>query len=272
MSAAVGEAASDDSWTVVIPAFNEEPFLKRTFETVCTQSEPPSRIVLVDNKSTDGTLKVMEELAASVPDIGVTILSDDRPGKVNALETGISAVTTEFIALCDADTVYPADYLKRAARMMKNGATETVASFAFGVYEGTSPLAAKLVRLKGMIVSSLLPRQGHTGGYGQCFRTSALKAAGGYSASVWPYMVADHEVVNRILRRGRIAYAFDHFCLTSARRGDRKRVDWRLHERLLYNVLPYRFQDWFFYEYLRPRFEARGMFNSNLRQRDWDAE
>ncbi|MEM9495296.1 MAG: glycosyltransferase family 2 protein [Pseudomonadota bacterium] len=270
-------AASNDAtpavpkWSVVIPAYNEESFLGATVDTIKEQTRGEVTIILVDNNSTDRTRAIMDEIAETSPERKVTVLADPRPGKINALETGIRAVDTEFIALCDADTLYPKTYLERAETMMNEGDGRFVAAFAFGVYGDDSPFRRRFRRCKGALMARIAPGQGHTGGYGQSFRTEALRDAGGYSASLWPYMVADHEIVNRILKVGAIAYHYDHYCETSPRRGARGNVDWRLHERLLYNFLPHSRQDWFFYEYLKPRFEARKMFNANLRDRDWDA-
>ena len=257
-------------WSVIIPAYNEEDFLSETVASIKAQTVANATLILVDNKSTDGTRKVMEEIASSSPEREIVILSDDRPGKINALETGIAAVETEFVSLCDADTIYPPDYLARAEEMMD--ANDTVAAaFAFGVYADDSKFRSWYRRNKGALMASLARNQGHTGGYGQSYRTANLRKAGGYAASLWPFMVADHEIVNRVAKTGAIAYRADHFCITSERRGARGNVDWRLHERLLYNFLPHSRQDWFFYSYLKPRFEARRMFNANLRDRDWEA-
>lgn len=257
-------------WSVVIPAYNEEAFLEKTVAAIKAQTAADATLILVDNKSTDGTRRVMDAIKAASPERNVVILSDDRPGKVNALETGIARVETEFVALCDADTFYPPDYLARAEAMLNEG-EDVAAAFAFGVYADDGTFRSWYRRNKGALMASLAPKQGHTGGYGQCYRTSALRKAGGYSASVWPFMVADHEIVNRVAKVGVIRYSADHYCITSDRRGARGNVDWRLHERLLYNVLPHSKQDWFFYKYLKPRFEARNMYNANLRDRDWEA-
>lgn len=256
-------------WSVIIPAYNEEAFLEKTAAAIKAQIVSDATLILVNNLSTDGTADVMEEIKAASPERNVIILSDDRPGKVNALETGIAAVETEFVALCDADTFYPPDYLARA-EMMLSQSDHVAGAFAFGVYADDGALRSWYRRNKGALMAALAPRQGHTGGYGQSYRTAALRKAGGYSASVWPFMVADHEIVNRVAKVGAIRYSAEHYCITSDRRGARGNVDWRLHERLLYNFLPHSKQDWFFYSYLKPRFEARRMYNANLRDRDWE--
>lgn len=257
-------------WSVVVPAYNEEQYLAETLASITAQTIRDATMILIDNGSSDETAVVMQRFARENPDRKTVILSDLRPGKINALETGIAAVETEFVALCDADTIYPPLYLERAGAMLGDTEDDVVAAFAFGVYSDAGPLGAWFTKTKGAIIAGLWPKQGHTGGYGHAFKTAALRKAGGYSAKLWPFMVADHEVVNRIVKHGAIAYRRNHWCLTSSRRAGRGNVDWKLHERLLYNFTPAANKDWFFYEYLRPRFEARKFFNANLRRRDWE--
>ncbi|MEO1252355.1 MAG: glycosyltransferase [Pseudomonadota bacterium] len=264
-----GATARAARWSVVIPAYNEEDFLPATLDAFFAQTADNARLIMVDNKSTDATRSIMERAAAGHPGRSVTILTDDRPGRIQALETGIAAVETEFAALWDADTIYPEDYLAQAERLY-DSSENVAAAFAFGVYSAAGPARAWFTRTKGAVVAALLRNQGHTGGYGQTFRTSILHKTGGYSPSLWPYTVADHELAHRVAKHGRIAYDRDFWCLTSSRRKDRRRIDWTLPERLGYNLTPAFMREWFFYSYLRPRLEARKMYNANLRDRDWE--
>ncbi len=55
-------------WSVIIPAYNEEDFLGETVTSIKAQTVTNATLILVDNKSTDGTAAVMEEIAASSPE------------------------------------------------------------------------------------------------------------------------------------------------------------------------------------------------------------
>ncbi|MDX2225441.1 MAG: hypothetical protein SFV21_21995, partial [Rhodospirillaceae bacterium] len=97
----------------------------------------------------------------------------------------------------------------------------------------------------------------------------ALRDAGGYGAHHWPFVLKDHELIHRVLKRGRVRYDWDLWCIPSPRRNDRRAVRWSLAERLLYHVSPFAAKDWFFYRFLGPRFAARGMADTRLRARNW---
>ena len=124
-------------------------------------------------------------------------------------------------------------------------------------------------RWKTGLVSAALARQCHTGGFGHIFRTKIIRKAGGYSRDIWPYMQADHEIIHRALKHGRCAYHRDLWCRPSTRRADRKRVSWTLFEVIIYHLTPYALKDWYFYNFLGPRFRQRNMTNINLREQPW---
>ena len=120
-------------------------------------------------------------------------------------------------------------------------------------------------------MARLWPRQTHTGGFGQSFRTAALRQAGGFSAARWPFVLEDHEIMQQVFKLGRAVYAPDLWCVPSNRRADRAGVNWNAPgaaalpphalraERLVLLQLPQR------------RFTARALDNIKLRraQKSW---
>lgn len=262
-------ATASAGWSVVVPYYNEEAYLAATLASLGAQSVRPLTLILVDNASNDASPEIARTFAAGVAGEGidVSLVSEARPGQAFALEAGIARANAPFTAICDADTIYPPDYLARAEAMMRGDGA--AAAIAFGVGR-PDDFMGRLVRAKGRLASFLMPRQAHGGGYAHAFRTEILKSVGGYSRERWPYCLKDHELIHRVAKRGRLAYDFDHWCLASDRRSDRRRMTWTLAERLLYHLTPYGLKDWFFYEFLRARFEARGLSELRLRERDWE--
>lgn len=258
-------------WSVVVPFYNEaDGFLEPTVRSLLAQSVRPLTLFLVDNNSTDASAAIARAVAQEVPDVTTVHLHEPRAGQVYALEAGLAAVETEFVAVCDADTVYPPHYLANAERLFDRHGAGVVAVLAMGVGPDPARWQAWIKRWKGVVMSRLLPGQAHTGGYAHCFRTRALRAAGGYSKALWPYLLKDHELIHRILKQGRTLYDVDQWCQPSDRRADRSAVRWTLKERLLYHVTPFAAKDWFFYRFLARRFEARQMSDTKLRQRAWE--
>jgi glycosyltransferase involved in cell wall biosynthesis len=257
-------------FTVVIPYFNEEAWLPATLASLSAQTLRPFRVVLVDNASTDSTPAIARQWADAQQGIEVSLLFQPTPGQVHALAMGIAAVETEFIAICDADTIYPPPYLETATRLLDAAPATTIGFIAHDTGPNPhSPFERAGRWLYTHIIPNLLRRQAHGGGYAHLFRTAAYKASGGYSPTLWPYVLKDHELVNRLWKQGDIRYSEQLWIQPSPRRADRKGVRWTLTERILYHATLPSQKDWFFYSFLQPRFDARGQKDTVLRQQNW---
>ncbi|MEL7488661.1 MAG: glycosyltransferase family A protein [Pseudomonadota bacterium] len=129
---AAAAAERDASWTVVIPYFNEEHFIRATLETLAAQSFRDFRLILVDNGSTDASRAIVEDFQRAHPEMSIALLEEREPGQAAALKCGIDAVRSDFTAICDADTHYPPDYLKTADRLLRQRPEAAAALAASG--------------------------------------------------------------------------------------------------------------------------------------------
>lgn len=256
-------------WTFVIAYYNEADYIGATLASLAAQTKRPGRLVLVDNGSTDDGPDIARRVAATIPEVETVHLLETEPGKIFALEAAAPHITTDFVAFGDADTFYPPHYLATADAALKNGGPEVVAAMATDVPAPHDGRAALRKRRHNQVVSRLWPRQTHTGGYGQCFRTRIFVAAGGYNHFHWPFVLMDHEIMQRMVKRGRAIYPYDLWCIPSQRRSDRTRVRWTLAERLLYHFSPWAVRDWYFYHFLASRLRRRNLRHINLREKSW---
>jgi len=256
-------------FSVILPFYDEAAFLPGTLRSWLRQRRKPDEFVLVDNGSSDDSLRVCRECLAGFPG-NVQYVSDLRPGKVNALETGCSVATGDYLAFADADTYYPPQYLSIAEDLILRNEKRVVAVMALGMSQRHGSLVNRVKRTLYVALSHVFTKQVFTGGYGQIIRSDVLSIAGGFSESRWPYVLLDHEVMQRVLKRGDAVYHVDLWCIPSDRRIDRSAVRWTLPERVLYHLTPFRYKDRFFYDFLGPRFAARGMTHLNLRKRCWE--
>lgn len=108
---------------IVIPAHNEAAFLGDTLESLSRQSLPPSRLVVVDDQSTDNTAEVALEYAHNFPYISLikNISSEAHlPGSkvINAFQNGLQALDDNYDIICkfDADLIFPENYLESISR------------------------------------------------------------------------------------------------------------------------------------------------------------
>lgn len=252
-------------WTVIIPFFNERDFLPATLASLAAQQSVP-HVVLVDNGSTDRSGDVAQRECRRLG-LRFDYVFEPKPGKVFALAAGLREVRTRFVATCDADTMYPAEYLATASRLLSvTGTAATGAYYAHSMATREERLPRALyIR----IMSRLLPWQCHTGGAGQTFRTSCLRAAGGFDPAIWNLVLEDHEIMHRVSKTGSVQYSVDLWCAPSSRGRDRGSIRWTLVERILYHVTPPWWQDRLFYAVLGPRLKARKLSSERIRERPY---
>lgn len=253
------------AWSILLPFFNERDYLPATIASLAAQTVPMT-LILIDNGSTDDSAAIAR---AACRDHGMDylLITETRPGKVAALRTGLGWVQTPWVATCDADTLYPPHYLAAAeAVLAKPG---RVAAGAYFVALGADDQARRNKARAVLTGARLLPRQSHTGGAGQAFRTAALRAAGGFDADRWNYVLEDHEVIHRVMRLGSMGYARDLWCAPSPRERDRDSIRWTAFERLIYSAAAPWAGDWFFYSFLASRLLRRRLLSNRIRERQY---
>jgi len=90
--------------SIVIPVYNEESQLAACRDAISQQKESPFEVIVVDNNSTDSTVRV----ALSFP--FVTLIREPRQGVMHARTTGFDAARGDIIGRIDADTILPPDW------------------------------------------------------------------------------------------------------------------------------------------------------------------
>lgn len=251
-------------WTILLAFYNEAGCIEATLRQLLTQTRT-FRLVLVDNGSTDASVACCEAALADAQVDYVILTEAQVQGQTAAFERGLAQVDTEFVATCDADTFYPYDYLQQAERLFDRDERVVVAS-AYFLEQDWHLYRAFASALHQVGAFHLLPKQWHVGAAGHAFRTARLKAAGGYSYRLWPFLMGDHEIIHRVLQHGRQSMSMQHWCCPSPRRGAPLR--WSLLERILYHLTPFPLKGRYF-RWLAVRFERSGMWASRLRTRDW---
>jgi GT2 family glycosyltransferase len=100
--------------TVVIPNWNGARWLPGCLASLEAQTLQPAQVVVVDNGSTDGSLKL---LRTRYPSVRVLKLGGNT-GFAFAANFGIEAVRTETIALVNTDVELAPDWIKRTSRAL----------------------------------------------------------------------------------------------------------------------------------------------------------
>jgi glycosyltransferase involved in cell wall biosynthesis len=103
-AAEVGECMQQQLVSVIVPAYNAEPFIARTLRSALQQTYGALEIIIIDDGSTDSTRAVA--CAVAEGDKRVRIISVPNGGVANARNIGISEAAGELVAFLDADDLW----------------------------------------------------------------------------------------------------------------------------------------------------------------------
>lgn len=105
------------SYTVIVPAFNEAEFLPATLDALAVamgRISMPGQVVVVDNNSTDDTARVASQSGARVVFEPVNQISRAR-------NAGAAVANTPFLVFIDADTQVSGELLGAALQRLSSG-------------------------------------------------------------------------------------------------------------------------------------------------------
>ena len=105
--------------SVVIPTLDRINTLQRALDSVINQTYKPAEIIVVDNGSSDGTLKFLREQYPKI-----TILTENKIGVSSARNKGIKKSINQWIALLDSDDAWHPRKLEIQTSMLDSALKE----------------------------------------------------------------------------------------------------------------------------------------------------
>lgn len=107
------------NYYIVIPAHNEEAFIALTLQSLSEQTALPSKVVVVDDNSTDKTSEIVQEFALKFPFISLVKKTSEAihlPGSkvIQAFHKGFETLDENYdvIVKLDADLILPNNYFE----------------------------------------------------------------------------------------------------------------------------------------------------------------
>jgi cellulose synthase/poly-beta-1,6-N-acetylglucosamine synthase-like glycosyltransferase len=107
--------------SIIVAARNEETNIGQCLQSLVQQNYPPGlfEIIIVDDRSTDGTAAIVRNYQLRHPYIklvSVSKITSDLPPKKNALNEAIKESRFDILAFTDADCVAPSIWLSSIAK------------------------------------------------------------------------------------------------------------------------------------------------------------
>ena len=107
------------NYYIIIPSYNEESLISLTLQSLIKQTVLPSKVVVVNDNSTDGTASIVEEFAKQYPWIFLVNKISDAvhlPGSkvIQAFHEGEKHIDENYDILVkiDADLIFPSNYFE----------------------------------------------------------------------------------------------------------------------------------------------------------------
>lgn len=87
--------------TVIVPAYNAEPYLRECVDSIVNQSMQDIEIILINDGSTDGTGLILEEYKERYP--FVKTIHQKNQGLYKARQNGLNLASGDYVGWVDAD-------------------------------------------------------------------------------------------------------------------------------------------------------------------------
>ncbi len=92
--------------SIVIPAYNEENYLRACLDSIAAQTVMPDKVIVVDNNSTDKTVALARSYDF------VTLVHERQQHQSFAQATGFNLASSDIIGRIDADSILPAEWVQ----------------------------------------------------------------------------------------------------------------------------------------------------------------
>lgn len=181
--------------SVVVPSYNQGPFIRQTIESCLAQDYRPIEIVVVDGASTDGTVAVLESFG-DLPELRWTSAPD--AGVVAAVNEGLRRARGDVCGIQSSDDVYlPGAFAQAVATFARQ--PELALVYADAVKTDAAGRELARWRTGPFSIENFLSKQTVVSQPAAFFRRSAFWEVGGWSAD---FFNADTECwLRMILRR-----------------------------------------------------------------------
>ena len=125
-----------DTISIIIPVYNTIQYINQCLESVCNQTYPHLEIICIDDGSTDGSEKIIDNFAKS--DNRIITIHQENHGESNARNIGLKKATGEYIAFLDCDDWIELDMYQKMVNTMQSEDVDIVAGNWFSETQNNS--------------------------------------------------------------------------------------------------------------------------------------
>lgn len=224
--------------SIIIPVFNEKKTLAEIIKRVLVVElgKIKKEIIIVDDYSTDGSRKVLKQLARKYPGLKI-IYHQQNQGKGGAVRTGLGKASGDLILIQDADLEYDPQDIPRLLRPILEGKAEVVYGSRF-TGEHRNMFFWHMVGNKLLSLLTNLLYNTTLSDMEVCYKLFTRQALRGVKLKEnrWGF---DPEITVKVLKKGIRIYEVP-ISYTGREEEEGKKISWRDGFRILWVLLKYR--------------------------------
>ena len=129
--------------TIIIPTYNCAEYIIDTLESVKSQTYKDYEVIIVDNASTDDTLKIVTDLTIDDNRFKVIKL-DNNLGAAGGRNEGIKLAVNKYISFLDSDDIWLQNKLEKQVEFMESNNYD----FTYTYYEKVDQTGKSLSKIR----------------------------------------------------------------------------------------------------------------------------
>lgn len=108
--------------SIITVCLNSERTIEQTIQSVINQKDDNYEYIIIDGKSTDGTMDIVNKYKKHI----TTVLSETDSGVYDAMNKGISIATGDIIGIINSDDWYEPDIFKKIRKYFQESSVDVV--------------------------------------------------------------------------------------------------------------------------------------------------
>ena len=186
--------------TIVISVYNEEKYLAEAIDSILHQTYEDFEIICCDDKSTDGSLRVLHQYMEQYPEKVWVIENNINRGQAHARNRCIERARGQYIAIMDADDKCDPTRLYKQVKFLSSNPGVSFVGTGMTFFDEDGIWATRL--MKGFpLKEDYVPHAPFC--LASCmFRKEVFESVGGYNEKKIYRSGEDYELVVSLLERG----------------------------------------------------------------------
>jgi glycosyltransferase involved in cell wall biosynthesis len=188
--------------SVVIATYNGQPYLADQLWSVLKQDYNDFEIILVDDCSSDETVKVASDIFAKAGFTRYTIIKNDSNLGINrTFQTGVESARGAYIAFCDQDDTWETEKLRTLLKVIRESGADV--AYAPSVKMGPDG------RTEGLLISPGTYRNRFRRFLQNRARGASMLVSSEFLKNILPFSVHDYYdkwIIFHALAAGRVAF------------------------------------------------------------------